>query len=104
MDSRKTARLYVDHVFAAYCLSKTIVFDRDPRFTSTFSKEVFNILGVELSMSTANHPKTDGMTECVNRAVEDTLRVFMNHRQNYWDEFFLCENCVNCIVEDTLRN
>ena len=36
VDSSETARLYVDHVFAAHGLSKTIVCDRDPRFTSTF--------------------------------------------------------------------
>ena len=85
VDSRETARLYVDHVFVAHVLSKTIVCDRDPRCTSTYFKEVFNILGVELKMSTANHPQTDGSTERVNRIVEDTLRAFVNHRQNDWD-------------------
>ena len=59
VDSRETARLYVDHVFAAHGLSKTIVCDRDPRFTSTFFNEVFNIIGAELKMSTADHPQTD---------------------------------------------
>ena len=96
VDSRETARLYIDHVFAAHCLSKTIVCDRDPRFTSTFFKEVFNILGVELKMSTANHPQTDGMTERVNRIVEDPLRAFVNHRQNDWDELLsLCEFAIH---------
>ena len=96
MDSRETARLYVDHVFAAHDLSKTIVCDRDPRFTSTFFKEVFNILGVELKMSTTNHPRTDGMTERVNCIVEDTLRAFVNHRENDWDELLsLCEFAIN---------
>ena len=49
-------------------------------------KEVFSLLGVKLNMSTANHPQTDGMTERVNRIVEDTLRSFVNHRQTNWDE------------------
>ena len=92
VDSRETARLYIDHAFATYGLSKTIVCDQDPRFTSIFFKEVFNILGVELKVSTANHPQTNGMTERVNRIVEDTLRAFVNHRQNDWDELLsLCD-------------
>ena len=83
-------------MFAAHGLSKTIVCDRDPRFTSTFFKEVFNILRVELKMSTANHPQADGMTKCVNPIVEDTLRAFVNHRENDWDELLsLCEFAIN---------
>ena len=50
------ARLYIDHVFSQHGLSKTIVSDRDPRFTATFFKELFSILGTKLQMSSANHP------------------------------------------------
>ena len=96
VDSRETARFYVDHVFAVHGLSKTIVCDRDPRFTFTFFKEVFNVLGMELNMSTANRPQTNGMTERVNRILEVTLKAFVNHRQNDWDELFsLCEFAIN---------
>ena len=36
------------------------------------------------------------MTEFVNRIVEDTLRAFVNHRENDWDEFpSLCEFAIN---------
>ena len=81
---------------AAHGLSKTTVCGKDPRFTSTFFKEVLNILGVELEKSTTNHSRTDGVTECVNRIVEDTLRAFVNHRQNDWDELpSLCEFAIN---------
>ena len=66
-------------MFAAHGLSKTMVYGRDPRFASAFFKEVLNILGVELKISTTNHSRTDGMTQCVNRSVEDTLRAFVNH-------------------------
>ena len=59
IDAQGAARLYVDHVFASHGLSKTIVSDRDPRFTSAFFKEVFSVLGVKLQFSTANHPQTD---------------------------------------------
>ena len=96
VDARETARLYIDHVFVHHGLSKTIVCDRDPRFTSTFFQEVFAILGTDIKMSTANHPQTNGMTERVNRVVEDTLRAFVNHHQDNWDQLLpLCEFAIN---------
>ena len=63
IDAEGAARLYVNHVFSAHGLSKTIVSDRDPRFTAAFFTEVFSLLGVKLQMSTANHPQTDGESQ-----------------------------------------
>ncbi|GMF62458.1 unnamed protein product [Phytophthora fragariaefolia] len=53
-----------------------IVSDRDPRFTSRFWQEVFTLLGTQLSMSTADHPQTDGQTERVNRVLVDALKSY----------------------------
>ena len=80
------ACLYIDHVFSQHGFSKTIVSDRDPRFTATFFKELFSILGTKLQMSSANHSQTDGQTERMKQMLEETLRAFVNHRQNNWDE------------------
>ena len=106
IDAEGAARHYVNNVFAYHGLSKSIVSDRDPRFTTAFFKEVFSLLGVKLNMSTANHPQTDGMTERVNRIVEDTLRPFVNHCQTDWDELLaLCQfsmnNSFSTSTEDT---
>ena len=96
VDAEETARLYLTHIFRLHGLSRTIVCDRDPRFTSKFFREVFSTLGIDLKMSTANHPQTDGQTERMNRIIEDTLRAFVNHRQNDWDELLpLCEFAIN---------
>ena len=47
-------------------------------------------------MSTANHPQTDGLTERVNRVVEDCLRSFVNHHQSHWDSLLpLCQFAIN---------
>ena len=77
-------------------LSKTTICDRDPRFTSAFFQEVFATLGTSIKMSAANYPQTDGQTERMNRIVEDTLRSFINHRQDNWDQLLpLCVFAIN---------
>ena len=96
------ARVYIDHVFSVHGLSKTIVSDRDPRFTAAFFKELFSILGSQLKMSTANHPQTDGMTERMNRVVEDTLRTYVNHKQT-GIHFYLFVNLPLMILSSFLQ-
>ncbi|POM60740.1 putative retroelement [Phytophthora palmivora] len=44
-------------------LAPTIVSHRDPRFTGAFWDTLFQLLGTKLTMSTADHPQTDGLTE-----------------------------------------
>ncbi|KAG3055282.1 hypothetical protein PI125_g25736 [Phytophthora idaei] len=56
----QTARLFVDMVFKHHGIPLDIVSGRDPRFTARFWQEVFTLLGTQLSMSTADHPQTDG--------------------------------------------
>ena len=43
-------------------------------------------LGVDLSLSTAYHPRTDGQTEIVNQLLEQYLRCFTNYLQDDWIE------------------
>lgn len=80
------AHLFHHHIFKHHGLPDSIVSDRDPLFTSKFWTELMSILKVQLKMSTANHPQTDGQTEVMNRIVEDYLRVYCNFRQNDWDQ------------------
>ena len=41
----------------------SIVFDMDPRFTTHFWKSFQKAMEMQLMMSTAFHPKTDGHSE-----------------------------------------
>ena len=83
----KLAKIYVDNVFKLHGLSKAIVSDRDPRFTSNFWRAVMKRIGCHQAMSTARHPQTDGQTERANRTLKEMLRSFVNHRQDDWDEY-----------------
>ena len=47
-------------------IPKTIVFDRDPKFTSNFWKGLFKGFETNLHFSTTYHPESDGKIERVN--------------------------------------
>ena len=60
------ARLFVKEIFCLHGMPKSIVLDRDTRFTSHFWQATFKSIGTQLKMSTAFHPQTDGEIERVN--------------------------------------
>jgi len=78
------ARLFLHHVWKLHGLPKYVVSDRGPQFVASFTKELYRLLDVRLSSSTAWHPQTDGQTERVNQELDQFLRLFVNKRQNDW--------------------
>ncbi|POM67172.1 Pol protein [Phytophthora palmivora] len=81
---KQAAQLFLDSVFHYHGLPETIVSDRDQRFTGAFWDILFQLLGTKLTMSTADHPQTDGQTERVNRVLEDTLRSICAEAPRSW--------------------
>ena len=80
------ARLFYRHVFRLHGLPRSIVSDRDPRWTSRFWETVFSKLGTRLNMSTAFHPQTDGQSENAIKTVQQILRSLMEKGEREWDE------------------
>jgi hypothetical protein len=78
-----SARLYVKHVWKH---PGKVVSDRGPQFVAEFTRELYRLLGIKLAATTAYHPQGDGQTEQVNQELEQYLRVFINQRQDNWDE------------------
>ncbi|MBW0531962.1 hypothetical protein O181_071677 [Austropuccinia psidii MF-1] len=58
-----TALLIWNRVISHTGLFKNIISDRDPKFTSALWTNLHKLLGTKLSLSTAYHPKTDGLAE-----------------------------------------
>ena len=56
----RVAKILFDGVIKLHALPKTIVSDRDVKFTSYFWKIFWHILDTKLKFSTAFHPQTDG--------------------------------------------
>ena len=83
----KVASLFMAHIFKLHELPTSIVSDRDPVFTSRFWEELFRLKGVDLAMSSACHPQSDGQTEVVNRSLEQSLRAFVGDKPKQWVEW-----------------
>ncbi|GKA35266.1 putative reverse transcriptase domain-containing protein [Tanacetum coccineum] len=69
----KLARLYLNRIVSRHGIPVSIICDRDGRFTSIFWKSFQKALGIDISMSTANHPETDGQRERTIQTLEDML-------------------------------
>lgn len=68
------AQAFMDNVVTLHGLPNSIVTDRDTIFLSHFWKELFKLYKVNLHLSTAYHPQTDGQIERVNQRLEMFLR------------------------------
>ena len=100
------ADLLVQHVVRHHGLPTSIVSDRDVRFTSKFYRHLTARWGIQLRMSTAYHPQTDGQTEVMNRILEDYLRSYTRSSQDQWDELlamaeFAMNNSKNSSTNET---
>jgi hypothetical protein len=63
MSVAKLAEIYIEQIVRLHGIPSSIVFDRDPRFTSKFWESLQVALGTKLRLSSAYHPQTDGQTE-----------------------------------------
>ena len=56
----QVADLFISHIFCLHGLPRSIMLDRDTRFSSHFWTAVFDALKTELGMSSGDHLETDG--------------------------------------------
>jgi hypothetical protein len=92
-----TMDLLTQHVFLThkgYPLS--IVSDRDPRWSSHAFQEFCKSSGIKHSMSSANHPQSDGQTERTNRSIEEIARSYLSYdHAGFWDLLADIEFAIN---------
>ena len=84
-DASRVATLFFDEIVKLHGLPRSLVSDRDVRFTSYFWKTLWILLGTKLKFSSAYHPQTDGQTEVVNRSLGSLLRSIIGDNVRTWD-------------------
>jgi hypothetical protein len=68
---------FIKEVARLHGIHKTIVSDKEPKFTSNFWKGLFKGFKMNLNFSIAYHPESDGKTKRVNRVIKDILRMYV---------------------------
>jgi hypothetical protein len=81
------ADIFLKEVARLHGIPKTIVSDRDLKFTSNFWKGLYKGFRTNLNCSTAYHPESDGQTERVNRVIEDMLRIYVMDKPSRWEDY-----------------
>jgi len=80
LDARQFANLLMKEIVRLGGLPQDIITDRGTLFTSDLWKETIGRLGIELRLSTAFHPQTQGPTERTYGILEQYLPAYINYQ------------------------
>ena len=80
------AQLFLHNVWKLHGLPQTVVSDQGVQFIQEFTHELYHLLRIQIAASTEYHPQIDGQTERVNQELEQYLCLFINERQDDWDD------------------
>ena len=95
-------RLFVKKIATKFGIPKSIICDRDPRWTSEFWKAVAKALKSSMLLSSSHHPQTDGQTEIVNKFLETMIRAYIKPDKTDWaDWIHLLEFAYNSAVHSS---
>ena len=79
--------MYVKEIVRLHDVPKSIVSDRDPKFTSRFWESLHRAMGTQLKFSTTFHPQTDGQSERTIQILEDMLRACVLDFEGSWVKY-----------------
>ncbi|MBW0548047.1 hypothetical protein O181_087762 [Austropuccinia psidii MF-1] len=80
-----TTLFFWNNIISTCGVPKIIISGRDPKFTSEFWTNLYDMLGTNLAFSTAYHPQTDGLAERIIQTMKNILRGFCAYCMEYKD-------------------
>ncbi|GJS60377.1 putative reverse transcriptase domain-containing protein [Tanacetum coccineum] len=72
--TEKLTRLYMKEIVARHGIPVSIISDRDSHFTLRVWKSLHKALGMQLNLSTAYHPQTDGQKFSYNNSYHTSIK------------------------------
>jgi hypothetical protein len=98
------AEIFMKEIARLHGIPRTIVSDRDTKFTSNLWRGLFKGFGTDLKFRKSYHPQTDVQTERVNQIIEDMLRMYVMDKPSKWEEYLhLVEFAYNNGYQDSLQ-
>ncbi|GBG88341.1 hypothetical protein CBR_g46906 [Chara braunii] len=95
-------KLFKDNWVRDFGLTKSIVSDRDVRFTSELWKKTVEQMDSQLQMTSGNHPEANGQAEQMNRVVQHLLMHYIKPSQDDCDEQLpLIANLYNNVIHSS---
>jgi hypothetical protein len=79
--------VYMREIARLHGIPKTIVSNRDPKFTPNFWKGLFSGFGSNLNFSATYHLELDGKIDRVNQVIEDMLRMYVMNKPSKWEDY-----------------
>ncbi|MBW0554558.1 hypothetical protein O181_094273 [Austropuccinia psidii MF-1] len=79
------AFLFWNNIISTFGVPTIIISGRDPKFTSEFQTNLYEMLGTKPNFSTEYHPEIDGLAERMIQTMEDILRRFCAYGMEYKD-------------------
>jgi transposase InsO family protein len=73
ISAKGAALLYYREVWKHHGLPQRVLSDRGSQFIAGFTRELYQLLDIKLTTSTAYHPQTDSQTERFNQELEGYL-------------------------------
>ncbi|MBW0463673.1 hypothetical protein O181_003388 [Austropuccinia psidii MF-1] len=80
-----TAFLFWNNIISTCVIPETIINDRDPKLTSEFWINLYDMLGTKHVFYTAYHPQTDSLAERMIQIMEDIIRKVCPYVMEYKD-------------------
>ena len=84
LDATQLIDLLFRYIFSYHGFPRTITSDRDVRMTADKYQELTKRLGIKSTMSSANHPQTDGQSERTIQTLNRLLRAYASTNIQNW--------------------
>jgi transposase InsO family protein len=78
--AEETTQLVLDEIVQLHGLPEEIVSGRGSQFASKLWPRLFELLGIDIRLSSAFHPETDGQTKWTNQTFEQYLRYTVSYQ------------------------